>query len=106
MDIWQRVKDLEGKTLATLAQRKRFKIIHVNDENIIVLISSTNKQRKIKVSEIEPAYQFLVSNKQLTRGEIEAAYSKRNPVYVAAILNELPGVDSHQKPVITLIYSG
>ena len=50
-------------------------------------------------SEIDGAYRYLLSNKEITRTTIEAEYSPRNPVYVAAILAALPGVRYKIRPI-------
>jgi len=103
MDIWTHVKALEGETLATLDRNKKFKVCQVKNFEVVVIPAATGKHRPVPRKTIEDAYRFLVSNKQLSRERIEKEFAPRNPVYVAAILAKMPGVDYRLKP-ITLIY--
>jgi hypothetical protein len=101
---WNEIKKLEGQTINTLAQYKKFKILTVT-EKIIIKINSTGKERRIYFEkEIAPACKALKTRRRLTRIEIEDQFSPRNPAFVAAILAKLPQVHYVVKPVITLFY--
>jgi len=96
---WDEVKNLEGKTLKTLDRGNKFEVHAVTNHSVIVKPLSTGKERLVPRSEIEGAYKELFSNKEITRTVIEAKHSPRNPVYVAAILAELPGVWYSIRPI-------
>ena len=100
MTYWDKVKELEGRTLKTLDHEKKFDILAVSNKGVIVKPLSTGKERKVPRDEIDDgAYRELASNKEITRTTIEAKFSPRNPVYVAAILAELPGVRYKIRPI-------
>lgn len=97
--LWDELKTLEGKTLRTLDRGAKFKILVVTNHGLIVKPLSTGKERLVPRTEIDGAYEELLANKEITRTIIESKYSPRNPVYVAAILSELPGVWHTIRPI-------
>ena len=99
LGFWNEVKKLEGKTLKTLDRGNTFIILVVSDYGVIVKPLATDKEWLVPRSEIEGAYRELFSNKEITRALIESKYSPRNPVYIAAILAELPGVWYTIRPI-------
>ena len=102
---WDEIKKLEGQTINTLAQYKKFKILNVTEKIIIIKINATGKERRIYFKkEIAAACKALKTRKRLTRIEIEDEFAPRNPAFVAAILAKLPQVHHVVKPVITLFY--
>ena len=103
MELTTFLEGLKGMTIKTLDQNKPFSILNVDNNVVVVLIGSTNKERKIGRKGIEGAYQALRRNHKITRSEIEAEFSVRNPAYVAAILSKYPGVRVTLKP-ITLLF--
>lgn len=111
MNLRQELQKLTGKTVATLDQNKRFDVIAVKPNQILLYIQSTDKERKIQWEEIEPAWEMLQQQGQLTRVAIRDNFSERNPAYVAALLAALPGVTHrlvahppHHRAIITLYY--
>jgi len=103
MNIWPVIENLVGKTLTTLAQDKPFEILKVSNNEVVILIHSTNKERKIQKKNIENAAKYLFSHRTLTRKQIRKLFSEPNPAYIAVILSKLPGVIYENRP-ITLIY--
>jgi len=99
MEYWEEIKELEGSTLKTLDRGKRFDILVVTDHGVIVQPHSSRKERLVPRKEIEGAYHELLSNREITRTIIEAKYSPRNPVYVAAILAELLNIYYTIRPI-------
>lgn len=111
MILRQELQKLTGKTLATLDQHKRFDVLAVSPHQILLYIQATDKERKVRWEEIEPAWERLRSQGQLTRVEIREQFSERNPAYVAALLAALPGVahrlaahPTNRREIITLYY--
>ena len=99
MNCWDKVKELEGRTLKTLDRGNKFDVLVVTNHGVIVKPLATGKERLVSRSEIDGAYKELFANKEITRTIIEAKYSPRNPVYVAAILAEVPGVWYTIRPI-------
>lgn len=97
--IWNAIRKLKGRTLKTLDRRKPFTIVAITDNTVTVLPLSTGKERPIARVGIENAFRHLQTTGQLTLAEIEKEYASRNPVYVAAMLAELPRVQYRQNPI-------
>lgn len=102
VDLSTEIKKLNGRTLYSLAQRRPFDIVSVDVYEVEIYVRSTGKKRRVPMTEIACAWDILRRAGRITRGEIEERCSPRNPVYVAAILAELPGVSCESKPIITL----
>lgn len=100
LNCWDEIKKLSGRTLKTLDQRKPFEVVYVSENSAIVLPLSTKKERPIQRIGIENAYRRLVVTGRLASTEIEAEFAPRNPVYVSAMLAEIPGVDYKVKPIV------
>lgn len=97
--IWNEVRKLKGRTLKTLDRQKPFTIASVTYDRVYVIPQSTDKERPIPREGVENAYLHLVVTGRLTLTEIENEYAPRNPVYVAAILAEMPGVQCKINPI-------
>lgn len=111
MNLRYEVEKLTGKTLATLYKQKRFDVLAVRSTQILLFIQATEKERKVRWQEIEPAWKLLQRQGQLTRVEIRDNFTVANPAYVAALLAALPGVSHrlvahspNQRKIITLYY--
>lgn len=104
-DFWREVLKLRGKDLRTLAQKQVFSVLEVSNNNVFILVHSTNNRRDINRKEIEGAYKYLTKMKELTLKEIRNLHSEANPTYVAAILSEIPNVKSVSNPKIKLFYT-
>lgn len=97
--IWDEIRKLKGRTLKTLDRQKPFTVVAVTYDKVTVIPQSTGKERPISREGVENAYRHLLVTGRLTLAEIEKDYAPRNPVYVAAILAELPGVQYKVKPI-------
>lgn len=97
--VWNEIRKLKGRTLKTMDRRKPFTIVAITDETVTVLPQSTGKERPISRAGIENAFRHLMVNGHLTLAEIENDFAPRNPVCVAAILVELPGVQYKLSPI-------
>jgi len=102
MEFWKSIIGLQGKVLNTLDQGKPFDISHVSSTRVNIIPHKSKIERTIYMKEIEGSYRKLKAIGRITRVEIEAEFSPRNPAYIAAILSTLPGVRYHCKPIITL----
>ena len=96
MNLRHELEKLTGKTLATLDRQKRFDVLSVMPKQIMLYIQATGKERKMHWREIEPAWELLQREGQLTRITIRDRFSEANPAYVAALLASLPGVTHRQ----------
>lgn len=91
---------LSGHTLHTLGQDKPFDVIQVASDGVTIFIHETAKERLVPMTEIEPAWQHLLQAGLMTLSEIrERGFSEMSPVYVAALLAELPGVTHGPEPL-------
>jgi hypothetical protein len=105
MDLWSEIKQLEGKIIKTLDQRKPFEVVDVNDKAVIIKPFVREIERRIPRKEIEESYRELVALGQINRNQIMDLYSPWNPAFVAAILAELPDVTHTIRPIV-LYYKG
>jgi hypothetical protein len=101
--VWKEIQALQGHTLRTLDKRKPFDIVSVTENTVLVIPHSTGKERPLPRTGIENAYRRLLAIGRLTLAEIEKEYAPYNPVYVAAILAELPGVKYKLNPIVLLV---
>jgi hypothetical protein len=97
--LWGEIKNLKGRTLRTLDQRKPFEIMDVTNNTVVVLPHSTRKERPISRTGMENAFRHLTVTGRLTLAELEKEYTPRNPVYAAAILAEMQGVKWYVRPI-------
>ena len=99
------IKKTEGTTLKTLKEEKKFDVDEVSQKVIIITPHHNHIQRQINYDkEFKQAYDYLMSNGTISRVEIQAKYSPRNPAYVAALLAQLPSVTYISNPRIKLFY--
>jgi hypothetical protein len=99
MNLWQEIRKLEGKTLKTLDRKRPFDIITIDDTQIIVQPHVRNLPRPIKREAIEGAWRDLIRQKEISMTEIKSRYSDWSPVYVTAVLAELPNVEYQIRPI-------
>lgn len=88
--------------MQTIAQRRPFDITQIDEDEIAIKILSTGKPRHIPRADIEGAWQELVRVKHIDRKRIRPAYNEVSPVYILAMLAQLPGV--HVSVDRTLVY--
>lgn len=101
--LWSEIKNLNGRTLRTLDRRKPFEILTVTENIVTVFPHSTRKEWPIPRAGIENAFRRLTVTGRLTLAELESEFTPRNPVYTAAILAEMPGVQCRLKPIRLVI---
>lgn len=101
--IWNEIKNMKGLILRTLDRHNPFEIIAVTDSAVIIMPKSTGKERPISREGVENAYRHLTVTGRLTLDELESKFTPRNPVYTAAVLAKIPGVQYKLKPIRLLI---
>lgn len=74
MNLEQTLQHLTGKTLVTLDKHKRFDVLVVGPKQILLFLHSSQKERKVRWEEIEPAWALLQRPGQLTRVAIHANF--------------------------------
>ena len=87
-DIWNSIKQLEGKTISTAARKKEIKIERVDDERVCDIIENGNERFSLRKTFEELASLGLKPH-ELTRSRIEeetTSGDQRNSSYVHAIL--------------------
>jgi hypothetical protein len=98
-NIWVEIKKLQGKNLATLDRRQKFKVMQVLPSQIIIE-TSTGASRNIPWNNVQQSWIELEKNGEITRTDIMRLYSPFNPAYVAAILSNLPNVSHSVRPIV------
>lgn len=98
MDLWARIKNLEGKTLCTIDQKEPFQVMQVLHDRVIIE-NSRKKERPIRWSEIRASWSHLEQYGAITRAEIMELFSSHNSAYVAAILANFEEVSTEMKPI-------
>jgi len=99
MDYWPEIAELKGRTFKTLDQKKPFDVVAITDQTVIIKPHASSKERFIDRQEIEGAFNHLMRQGQISRTEIQAKFSPRNPVYVATLLAALPQVECSVRPI-------
>jgi len=92
--IWSVVRDLQGRSLVTLAQEKPFTVEAVTDSTVVVT-PETRFRRPIARRDLERAWDHLVKTGSLTLTDIGGWSS----AYAAAILAQAPGVAVETGPI-------
>ena len=100
MDLWNEIKNLEGKIIRTLLQQKPFEVVEVRDKAVIIKPFVRGIKRRVPRKEIEGAYRELISLGQISRSQFKALHSTWNLAFVAAMLAELPHVTHTIRPII------
>lgn len=90
-DVWNLVQQLEGNTLYTRKQRKRFKVVRVLDDRVEFVPENGNGTRRPCIREdIEHIVSLNLKPEALTPSHIQQELpSTRNSSYVAAIVYEV-----------------
>lgn len=99
MEIWTEISALKGRILRTLDRQKRFEVLEVDSNQIVILPASTKIQRPIRREGIENAYRRLMVTGQLSIKELEEEFTPRSQVYTATILSILPNVHHSLRPI-------
>ena len=89
MSIWERVQQLDGKTLSTLKHKKNFKVIGVQSNWIIFIPDGGKKMpRSIGREVIEAAAEMNLGKDNLIPSRLSKEFpGNQNLSYVAAIVH-------------------
>jgi hypothetical protein len=98
----ERFKSMEGQTFSTLANNKKFDVLQVLQEHILIHLHSTDSERVLFKREIDAAWEALVQRGVLTQTDI-FSQGTVNSAYIATLFSKLPNVSYKLHPV-TLIY--
>lgn len=98
MKFWNDLSELVGKELETLGHGKAFDVVEVSEKFVIVRPHETGVDRKIDKKAFIGAFEEICSKGSLNLKGIRS-FSEMNPVYVAAMLAELPYITSTKKPI-------
>lgn len=97
LDIWSKVRALEGQTLQTLARGKKFKVVGVLADRVqFVPEDGTGTVRWCTRKGIEHIADLGLGTDELTASRIQQEWpSDRNGSYVAAIVHQVThGIDA------------
>jgi hypothetical protein len=90
---------LRGKTLHTLGAGKPFIVKSVDENSMVVIPRSSGRERTLRRSEIESAFNELWVSRELTLKSIREQHSELNPSYIVSLLAQLPAVDFVCRPI-------
>lgn len=90
-DVWNRVQQLQGQTLATLRQKKLFDIVEVRADRVIFKPHDGNGTlRWCERESIERLYSLSRATEPLSPSQVQKELPKsRNSSYIAAIIGIL-----------------
>jgi len=100
----ERFSGLQGKTLSTLARNKKFDILLVTDDEIIIKLHSSGKTRPITRRELEKAWKELKARGVITQKHIMDS-GCWNSAFVTTFLAQIPGVSYRTRPVTLFLKS-
>jgi hypothetical protein len=63
--LWNRVRELEGKELHTLGQRKEFKLVSVDERQAELRLRSTGGRALVRRNFLEPMWEDLLRERRL-----------------------------------------
>jgi hypothetical protein len=98
MDLLNELSTRVGRTFVTLGHRKPFELISVNAHGVDVRPASTATTRTIPFKQVQAAFDHLAQNHSINLAGIRS-FSEMNPVYVAALIGDLPGVTVSTRPI-------
>ena len=87
---------MEKKIYSTLTRKKKFTIVEVTNNKIVIRIQNGNL-RTIGRDEFEKPWEKLIEDKKITQKQIYDT-GTQNSAYIAAILSNTLGVSSQIKP--------
>ena len=98
-EIQTYIKELTGKNLNTLFQKKRFTVNGIQG-NLILITTSTGTPRNVPLQGTIDAYHHIMKQGILKSTEIrENNFSDWNPAYIAAILASFPEIEHTVRPI-------
>jgi len=99
--MWTEIATLRGRKLYTLGRNEEFEVLDVTSSSVTVQPSSSGSKRVIAKRCFDGAFAALSDNGQIDLAGIRQ-HNEMNPVYIAAILAQLAGVQTQRKPKIVL----
>jgi hypothetical protein len=98
IDLLAELSSRVGKTFVTLGQRKPFDLTAVDRSTVQVRPASTNTERSFPIKHVQATLDHLIAHGSIDLEGIRS-YSEMNPVYVAALVGDLPGVTISTRPI-------
>lgn len=86
--------------MVILDQQKPFTVTAVTSDKMTVMPQATDKERPLTRDEIEGAWLALVQRGELSLMDVKHEFSDWSPVYITAVLAELPGVTYKIWPIV------
>lgn len=95
----EELRRLQGEELHTLAQNKRFEILDVNLNNVIIKVFTHGQERVIPMRDIEEAWRILTTTGTITANQILNDIGNWSSAFIAAMFTHLPGVTYETGPI-------
>lgn len=100
IDLMSELGQRVGRTFYTLGRRLAFELVAVDRRGILVRPAATQTVRNIPIDQVQGAFEHLVKNRSIDLKGIRK-FSEMNPVYVAALFADLPGINqSGYRPIM------
>lgn len=100
-DFWTDLAGLSGTTLKTLGRGNGFDIVSVDEKSVVIRPHESGTERTIARRAFEGAFDAICSRGSLDLKGVRT-FNEMNPVYIAAMLAQLPCISSGSKPKIVL----
>lgn len=97
--IWPHLQSLQGQTLHTVARSKPFTVATVTNTRLEIYVHDGSKTRIILRCDLDPFWQRLVKQGELSKVELATVYTF-NSTYAAALLAAAPGVTATTNPIV------
>jgi hypothetical protein len=100
-DLWRDLAGLSGTSLKTLGRGNGFDIVSVDGKGVVIRPHGSGTERMIARGAFEGAFDAICSRGSLDLKGIRT-FNEMNPVYIAAMLAQLPCISWDSKPKILL----
>jgi len=103
--FWTDLSKLSGTTLHTLGRRRAFDIVSFDEKGAVIRPHESMIDRSIAKKSFDGPFAAICTQGSLDLKGIRT-FCEMNPVYVAAMIAQLPYVDFSSRPKIVLRYLG
>lgn len=104
--IWDRIKESEGEHFLTAKHHKRFRLVAVSDNELIIKPECSGKERNIEKEVVKDIYKCLRDKGSYSLKEIRQQKNSHNASYLIPLLALHPKVSIRTNPVKLVHKSG
>jgi len=100
-NLWVNLAGLSGTSLKTLGRGNGFDIVSVDERGVVIRPHKSGTERMIARGAFERAFDAIRSRGSLDLKAVRT-FNEMNPVYIAAMLAQLPCISWGSQPKILL----